>query len=371
MLTLYRRHLKSCEHRGEGRAYRRCKCPIWADGFIGKRDIRQSLELRDWQKAQDKIREWEAEGEVTQEAAEPMTIATAWEHFMRDAVARSLKPATLVKYRQLRGAMMSFAQEHGLRYLQEFDVETTRAFRASWTTLHNLTATKRLDYMRAFFRFAQDSGWITENPAKKVKAPKITTPPTLPYSRQEMGAILAACGSLKVRALVLLMRYSGLRIGDAVSLAADRIHDGKLLLRTAKTGTLVYCPLPEFVVTALQAVERPNGYFFWTGESDRTTATGYWRRRLARVFRTAKVEHAYPHRFRDTFAVELLLAGVPLERVSILLGHSSTRITEKHYAPWVRDRQEQLEADVRRTWSLPEPETKGTYKVHSGKLAVN
>jgi hypothetical protein len=26
------------------------------------------------------------------------------------------------------------------------------------------------------------------------------------------------------------------------------------------------------------------------------------------------------------------------------------RITEKDYAPWVRERQEQLEADIRRTW---------------------
>jgi integrase len=45
--------------------------------------------------------------------------------------------------------------------------------------------------------------------------------------------------------------------------------------------------------------------------------------------------------YRRTFSVELLLAGVPIERVSILLGHQSVRITEKHYAPWVRARQEQ------------------------------
>jgi len=37
--------------------------------------------------------------------------------------------------------------------------------------------------------------------------------------------------------------------------------------------------------------------------------------------------------------------GVPIERVSILLGHQSVRITEKHCAPWVRSRQEQLEED--------------------------
>ena len=49
---------------------------------------------------------------------------------------------------------------------------------------------------------------------------------------------------------------------------------------------------------------------------------------------------------RDTFAVEMLLAGVPLEQVSMLLGHKSVKITEKHYAPWVKARQEQLAASV-------------------------
>jgi hypothetical protein len=51
-------------------------------------------------------------------------------------------------------------------------------------------------------------------------------------------------------------------------------------------------------------------------------------------------------RFRDTFGVELLLSGALIERVSILLGRRSVRMTEKHYARWVRSRQEQLEADL-------------------------
>jgi integrase len=39
-----------------------------------------------------------------------------------------------------------------------------------------------------------------------------------------------------------------------------------------------------------------------------------------------------------------------MDRVSALLGHSSIKVTEKHYSPWVRARQEQLEADVKRSW---------------------
>jgi integrase len=54
--------------------------------------------------------------------------------------------------------------------------------------------------------------------------------------------------------------------------------------------------------------------------------------------------------FRDTFAVELLNRGVPIDRVSLLLGHSSVKVTEKHYAPFVKERQQQLETYARMAW---------------------
>jgi integrase len=65
-----------------------------------------------------------------------------------------------------------------------------------------------------------------------------------------------------------------------------------------------------------------------------------------------KDDHGEPmsfhsHMLRDTFAVELLLAGVALEKVSKLLGHKSIRVTEKHYAPWVRSRTDQLENEMK------------------------
>jgi hypothetical protein len=41
---------------------------------------------------------------------------------------------------------------------------------------------------------------------------------------------------------------------------------------------------------------------------------------------------------------------MPIERVCILLGHSSVKITERHYAPWVEARQTQLESDLVRAW---------------------
>jgi integrase len=73
-----------------------------------------------------------------------------------------------------------------------------------------------------------------------------------------------------------------------------------------------------------------------------------------------------PTRFRDTFSVELLLAGVLMEEISILLGHSNIKITQQHYSPWVGDRQLQFEADLERAWTRdPIVQTQGAL---SGQL---
>jgi integrase len=73
------------------------------------------------------------------------------------------------------------------------------------------------------------------------------------------------------------------------------------------------------------------------------------------VFDKAGVKHGQQemltHRFRHTFAVELLLAGVRIEQVSRLLGHKTVRTTERFYSAWVKERQRKLEAEVKQAWT--------------------
>jgi integrase len=185
---------------------------------------------------------------------------------------------------------------------------------------------------------------MASNPAQSVSAPVIKTPPTLPYTEVEMAAILKHATDARWHALIQVLRWSGLRIGDAMELTADKLHGTRLFLRTEKTGVNVFVPLPPPVVAELAALPRYGGYFFWRreGESKVDTATGNARRALRKIFKSAGIKRGHPHRFRDTFSVALLEKGVPVEKVATLLGNSA-KICAKHYAPWVKSLQDSLE----------------------------
>ena len=364
MLILYRRHKPTCPQDGQPRAtVHKCRCAIWCDGILGKIEIRRSMKTRDWTKANREIQKWEA-AEMISEQGAPVTLAAAWDSLIADLEARELAEPTIRKYKLLKKQMTAFGESHRLLYLADFDLQTLTTFRAAWKDGPRSSA-KKLERLRAFFRFSVEREWVHKNPASNLKAPKVKLCPTMPYTHEEMIRILAAIdkyreefptrgkeNALRLRGLVLLLRYSGMRIGDAVRLTTDRIKGNRLFLYTQKTEVPVNTVLPDFVLSALQATPKvtPN-YFFWNGQDNLETIVGSWRKRLAKLFELAEVPKGHAHRFRDTFAVELLLVGVPLERVSVLLGHQSIKVTEKHYSPWVRSRQEQLEADLASAWS--------------------
>jgi integrase len=179
----------------------------------------------------------------------------------------------------------------------------------------------------------------------------------MPFTADEIQVIVKAFDSYDcpnrplLKAFVLLLRYSGLRIRDAVTLERADISEGRLLLRLAKTGVPVRVPLPPECLDSLAALPANGDYYFWRGGTKPKARVGNFQAMLQTIFKTANVPGAHAHRFRDTFAVELLLAGVSLDKVAALLGNS-TKIAEKHYSPWVAARQDQLEDAVRAAWSV-------------------
>ena len=174
-------------------------------------------------------------------------------------------------------------------------------------------------------------------------------------------SVLAACDAYpqrnafrhdnraRIKALVLTLRYSGMRIGDVVGLQKSHLKGDKLFLNTQKSGSKIYVPLPKTAVDALAAIETTGPHFFWTGKGLRKSGVADWQRAIRRLFEIAKVT-GHPHMFRHTFATDLLSRGIPIEDVSALLGHRSVKITEAYYSHWVKARRERLEERVRELW---------------------
>ena len=81
-------------------------------------------------------------------------------------------------------------------------------------------------------RYCKDESWIDANSVMVLKPPKVSLRPTLPFDDGEMTRILAAADALegwgsfgpKARAMVLLLRYSGVRMQDAACLERSWGH---------------------------------------------------------------------------------------------------------------------------------------------------
>jgi integrase len=183
---------------------------------------------------------------------------------------------------------------------------------------------------------------IPENPAALLGRIKVDRTQQIPFSTDEMSSITkkAKEAGSEIYTFVLTMRFSGLRISDVCTLRRDSLPGNHLVLRTEKTGTPVKVFLPGLVANSLRTLPKSNPtYFFWNGSSKLSFATDLWRtNRLKKVFEDAEVENAHPHRFRHTFAVELLKRGVPAGTVAILLGNTE-QIVVRHYSAWIESRQ--------------------------------
>ncbi|MBS1830564.1 MAG: tyrosine-type recombinase/integrase [Acidobacteria bacterium] len=337
-------------------------------GKLHGQPLRQSLLTTDWYKAERIVEDWER-GIYASKRVE--CLADAIGQFQRDAEGRGLRKPTLKKYRILFDRLQAWCAENHVALLADLTPEALRAFRESWSLSSGITWNKNLERLRAFCGFCVDSGWMEKNPAKAVKRSTETHLPTLSFSTEEVDRIMEAAdahcegksgpelwNAKRLRALVLVLRWTGLRISDAVMLRVDQIQGNTILLPyQVKTRVVVRVPIPAVVLEALEEIRTSDGtHFFAPGAGMHETRSGNWRRRLRWLFQKAGIEDGHAHRFRDTIAVELLESGVPTERVSILLGHTSTRTTERHYSPWVKSRQDQLEKDMARIWKKAKKE---------------
>ena len=172
MLNLWRRHTRKCPH--DSREALKCQCPIWIDWTTASGErIRKPLGLRDWQAAQRRARDIEAEGITT--AGEAITVQRASDAFQTDA-RNNIQASTLKQYRIILARLNAYCKQHGFVFLKQLSVVEVRDFRNSWTTYSPRTAGKHIERLKRFFSWCVENGWLDDSPAKPLKSPKVGKP---------------------------------------------------------------------------------------------------------------------------------------------------------------------------------------------------
>ncbi len=271
---------------------------------------------------------------------------------------------TLNNYSRLIGELAQWAGDrdlneidlHGIELLylpwweEQFEERHGRKPAPGYARLH-------INVLRSFYDFLDRYDLLEgKNPMRRIVAPRLPRKRNDWLSPEEDQALLEAATSDFQRIFIFLLRFTGLRISEALSLrnADVALSQNTITVRESKTehGLRTLPILPELrgVLCQWMLLQKAKG-FGGPGFPVLTTANGKpvrmssaWRT-LKRVARRAGVRsqesygdfnHNYSeisaHTLRRTFGSDLLNRGVRLEVVSKCLGHASTTITEQAYA---------------------------------------
>jgi site-specific recombinase XerD len=368
VVTIFVRHSADCKYKDDEH-WKRCNCRKHLRWSYDKRQYRQSARTRSWGEAENAKRRLEGSfasgGKAAAQENNFKTIECCVHSFIAAKEGQKITGGVVNKYRRELGRLETFLASRGIRFPNQMALDDLYAFRNTWDGMYPSTITqqKAQERLRGFLRYLHDAGYMERVP--RLNTIQVDEPPTMPLTEKEYQALLDAVPVVfpdaqearKVCALIRLMRHSGLAIQDATTLERGNIvRDARkklyrIVTNRQKTGTHVSVPIPDDVAQELLTVLNGNSkYVFWSGVGLKESSPKSWQKRFRKLRLEAGLSDFHPHQLRDTFAVDLLSKGVPLEEVSKLLGHESIRTTEKSYAKWVPERQDRLDNLVTATW---------------------
>jgi integrase len=402
VLNIFRRHIADCSKAGTRSqdCPNKPKCPIHFEGIDGagvKRKPQALLDpasgsgVRDWNRAVEIIRGLELPAPVEIPQKPRVGLEDAIASFIAFKARRS--PDVQRKARLILGRLKAFMERRKKLAVAEVTFSDLVDFRAGWSEA--LTTQRRnQEVMKGFFRFCVKSDFIVKTPASDLDPIPEDRPKTDPFTREELDRIFSAVNTLpdeygrqgrpiadQTRAFILVMRYTGMSIGDTAKLEKADVDGSRIRTYRKKTGEDVFAMVPPFVIDALgKAPHDSERFYFWTGRGKLHTRTSKWGNRLQRLFVAADVRtvesqkkrysggklkaeaeavtvsKATPHMFRHTLARDLLERGTPMEEIAELLGNSM-EVVEKYYSKWDTRRQARLEKRLEDFWQN-DPSTK-------------
>jgi integrase/recombinase XerD len=280
-----------------------------------------------------------------------MSKGAAWaEAFLEMmSVERAAAKNTLAAYGRDLADARTFLAGRG-RDLADASAEEIEAYFADLGVrgLSAATAARRRAAVRQFYRFVLAEGWRTDDPSRRVEAPKKGRPLPKVLSREEIDRLIAAAGArdgaqgLRLGCMVELAYASGLRISELTGLTlAALARDPAYLIVMGKGGKERLAPLNDTARAAVKAYLEVRPRFLPKGDKanpwlfpSRGAGGRLTPRRFAQLLDEAAADagidpaRVSPHVLRHAFATHLLEGGADLRVVQTLLGHADIATTQ-------------------------------------------
>ena len=266
------------------------------------------------------------------------------------SVERAAARNTLIAYARDLADAEAFLKRGGGGGLAVADAPTVEAYFAELGArgLSAATASRRRAAVRQFYRFVLGEGWRTDDPSRRVEAPKRGRSLPKVLSREEMDRLIAAATArggaqgLRFGCMVELAYASGLRISELTALPlAALARDPAYLIVKGKGGKERLAPLNDAARTAVKAYLDIREAFLPRGDKanpwlfpSRGKVGHLTPRRFAQVLDEASASagidpaRVSPHVLRHAFATHLLEGGADLRVVQKLLGHADISTTQ-------------------------------------------
>jgi integrase/recombinase XerD len=196
----------------------------------------------------------------------------------------------------------------------------------------------RLAAVKAFLRFLIEEGVVRSEVLSRSIAVKV--PDSLPraIAPEDVRELLSVVDGTRNRAIVLMLLRTGMRIGELLALRMEDIDlsEQKVFIYEARKtgiGRVVYFSADAKVAINawLQAKDPREDVLFYGRKYETLTyaaAQGMFRKYLNKAGLAHKGYSL--HCLRHTFASELLNAGMRLECLQPLLGHTSVEVTRRY-----------------------------------------
>lgn len=210
-----------------------------------------------------------------------------------------------------------------------------------WISTRGSTNRTRAIYttrLRLLFEWLQDEDQRVDNPARKIRKPKV--PRDVPRPIDALGLYRAlAAADTRVGLMISLAAYAGLRRGEITRLDRCDILDSRtppLLLVHGKGNKERLVPIGPVVATAFARYGLPESGPVFTGRNGRISR-GYVGSLISRHLRSCGV-NATAHNGRHTFGTDLYeVSQRDLRVVQEMMGHASPTTTAQ-YAAWSPER---------------------------------